>query len=179
MKSFFAFFIKRHLLANLLTIIILLMGLFSLYRINRSELPKIDIGEVIISTFYPGASPEDVELNVTNKIEDEIKNITGIKQIVSASFENSSIVNIEIDIDSADEEKVKTEIREAVAREPHASPGGPEQSVAIQGQRGFGRDGRDLSSVDGPDPVGPGRGLPRHAGRIPVAHGPVCVVSQW
>ena len=79
MKSFFAFFIKRHLLANLLTIIILLIGLFSLYRINRSELPKIDIGEVIISTFYPGASPEDVELNVTNPIEDEVKNISGIK----------------------------------------------------------------------------------------------------
>ena len=122
MKSFFAFFIKRHLLANLLTIIILLIGLFSLYRINRSELPKIDIGKVIISTFYPGASPEDVELNVTNKIEDEIKSINGIKQIVSASFENSSIIDIEIDIDSADEDKVKTEIREAVARVNNLPP---------------------------------------------------------
>ncbi len=37
-----------------------LLGLFSLYRINLSELPKIDIGEVVISTYYPGASPEDV-----------------------------------------------------------------------------------------------------------------------
>lgn len=116
MKVFFEFFIKRHLLANLMTIMILLLGLFSLYRINLSELPKIDIGEVVISTFYPGASPEDVELNVTNKLEDELKGIVGIKQMTSASLENNSIIDIEIDIDAADEEKVKTEIREAVSR---------------------------------------------------------------
>ncbi len=97
-----------------MTVMILLLGLFSLYRINLSELPKIDIGEVVISTYYPGASPEDVELNVTNKLEDELKGIVGIKQMISASLENNSI--IEIDIDAADEEKVKTEIREAVSR---------------------------------------------------------------
>jgi multidrug efflux pump subunit AcrB len=116
MKSFFEFFIKRHLLASLMTVMILLLGLFSLYRINLSELPKIDIGEVVISTYYPGASPEDVELNVTNKLENELQGIVGIKQIISASLENNSIIDIEIDIDAADEEKVKTEIREAVAR---------------------------------------------------------------
>ena len=122
MKTFFEFFIKRHLLANLMTVMILLLGLFSLYRINLSELPKIDIGEVVISTFYPGASPEDVELNVTNKLEDELKGIVGIKQMTSASLENTSVINIMIDIDAADEEKVKTEIREAVARVSNLPP---------------------------------------------------------
>jgi multidrug efflux pump subunit AcrB len=39
-------------------------------NLNRSELPKVDIGEVVITTRYPGASAEDVELNVTNKIEE-------------------------------------------------------------------------------------------------------------
>ncbi len=53
------------------------------------------------------------ELKVTNKLEDELKGIVGIKQMISA-LENNSI--IEIDIDAADEEKVKTEIREAVSR---------------------------------------------------------------
>ena len=116
MKAFFRFFAKRHLLASLLTITILLIGGFSAWRMNRSVLPKIDIGEVITSTRYPGASPEDVELNVTDKIEDEIKSITGIKRFVSTSMENSSMINITIDIDAADEERVKTEIREAIAR---------------------------------------------------------------
>ncbi len=115
MRLFFKFFAERHLLANLLTIMILLMGGVSLMRINLSALPKVDVGQVVISTRYPGASPEDVELNVTNKIEDELKSVTGIDWIRSSSFENSSIVSVKID-DDADLEDVQTEIREAVTQ---------------------------------------------------------------
>jgi len=115
MRSFFKFFAERHLLANLLTIMILLLGGISLLRINLAELPKVDVGQVVITTRYPGASPEDVELNVTNKIEDELKSVTGIDWIRSSSFENSSIVSVKID-DDADLEDVQTEIREAVAQ---------------------------------------------------------------
>lgn len=115
MKAFFRFFAERHLLANLLTIMILLLGVISLTRINLSELPKVDVGQVVITTRYPGASPEDVELNVTNKIEDELRSVTGIDWIRSSSFENSSIVSVKID-DDADLEDVQTEIREAVAQ---------------------------------------------------------------
>jgi multidrug efflux pump subunit AcrB len=116
MKTFFKFFAERHLLANLMTISIFLIGGFSAWRMNRSLLPKIDLGQVVISTRYPGASPEDVEINVTNKIEDQLKGITGIKRFNSTSMENSSMIAVTLDIDTADEDKVKTEIREAVAR---------------------------------------------------------------
>lgn len=116
MKTFFKFFAERHLLANLLTISILIIGGFSAWRTNRSLLPKIDLGQVVISTRYPGASPEDVEINVTNKIEDQLKGITGIKRFTSTSMENSSMISVTLDIDRADEDKVKNEIREAVAR---------------------------------------------------------------
>ncbi|GAK58265.1 acriflavin resistance protein [Candidatus Vecturithrix granuli] len=116
MKSFFKFFAERHLLANLMTIMVFLMGIASLININRSELPKVDIGEVVITTRYPGASAEDVELNVTNKIEEELKTITGIKQITSTSMENSSLIDVMIADDVSDLKDVQTEIREAVAR---------------------------------------------------------------
>ena len=116
MKAFFRFFAERHLLANLITIMIVLMGVSSALRINRSEFPKVDIGEVVITTRYPGASPEDVELNVTNKIEDELKGISGIDQLTSTSMENVSIIEVRLDSDESDLDKVKTEIREAVAR---------------------------------------------------------------
>lgn len=116
MKGFFKFFAERHLLANLMTISILVIGGFSAWRINRSLLPKIDIGRVVITARYPGASPEDVEINVTTKIEDQLKGITGIKRFTSTSMENSAIIDVTLDIDTADEEKVKAEIREAVAR---------------------------------------------------------------
>jgi multidrug efflux pump subunit AcrB len=115
MKACFRFFAERHLLANLMTIMILLLGLISLMRINFSALPKVDVGQVVISTRYPGASPEDVELNVTNNIEDELKSVTGIDWIRSSSFENSSIISVKID-DDADLEDVQTEIREAITQ---------------------------------------------------------------
>ena len=116
MKKIFEFFSKRHILASLFTIMVVLLGLNSLRTLRRDTFPAVDFGEVIIQTVYPGASPEDVELNVTNKIEDELKNITGIKRIVSTSLENVSTIDALIESDVKDMEKVKRDIRDAVSR---------------------------------------------------------------
>ena len=116
MKNLFRFFASRHILASLITIMIFLMGLNTLYKIKRDVTPEVDYGIMTISTYYPGASPEDVELNVTNKIEDELKTVTGIKLMTSSSMENTSSIYVEISPDEKDQEKVKREIREAVNR---------------------------------------------------------------
>jgi multidrug efflux pump subunit AcrB len=116
MRSFIEFFAQRRTLANLLIIMILLLGLNTMFRINRDLYPKVDFGFITIETIYPGASPEDVELNVTNKIEKELKNITGIERTTSISMENVSYIMSVIDIDAQDQDKVKDDIREAVAR---------------------------------------------------------------
>lgn len=114
MKSFFRFFAERHILATLITLMIVLLGLSTLMHIKRDSYPEVSYGVMIISTRYPGASPEDVELNVTNKIEDELKSVAGIEKITSFSMENISFVRVQIDINESDQEKIKTEIREAV-----------------------------------------------------------------
>jgi multidrug efflux pump subunit AcrB len=62
------------------------------------------------------ASPEDVELKVTNKIEDDLESITGIERITSTSLENISVINVIININSKDLEEAKTDIRDAVGR---------------------------------------------------------------
>ncbi len=116
MKSFFRFFAERHILATLITIMILMMGLSTLIGIKRDIYPKVDFGMIIITTRYPGASPEDVELNVTNKIEEELKSVTGIERMTSVSMENVSVIQVMIDIDAKDQDKIKNEIREAVGR---------------------------------------------------------------
>ncbi len=116
MKSFFRFFAERHLFANLFTITILLLGVSTLTVIKRDIYPNVDIGRMIITTYYPGASPEDVELNVSNKIEDELKEITGLKEITSISMENVSSIRVDIESDVEDMEKVKDEIRREVGQ---------------------------------------------------------------
>jgi multidrug efflux pump subunit AcrB len=115
-SSFFSFFVRRHMLANLFTIMIILLGLGSLFQIKRDIFPDVDFGEMIITTRYPGASPEDVELYVTNKIEDEIKGVSSIDKITSYSMEDFSIVTVSIDLQASDKDDIKDEIRDAVNR---------------------------------------------------------------
>jgi multidrug efflux pump subunit AcrB len=92
-----------------------LLGIGSLTTIKRDSYPDVEFGELLITTAYPGASPEDVELNVTNKIEKELKEVTGIKSYQSWSQENVSMLHIVLDPDE-DTEDVEREIREAVSR---------------------------------------------------------------
>jgi len=116
MKSFFRFFAERHKLATLLTVMVILLGVSTLMGIKRDIYPEVDFGMIHIMTLYPGASPEDVELNVTNKIEEELKTVTGIDNFVSYSMENVSLIMVTLDINLDDQDKLKTEVREAVSR---------------------------------------------------------------
>ncbi len=116
MRTLFLYFAERHTLAYLLTIIVILFGFATMMQINRAQYPKVDLGQMVITTNYPGAAPEDVELNVTNRIEDELKSVTDIKRMFSMSMENVSIIIVDIEPDASDPDEVKQEIREAVFR---------------------------------------------------------------
>jgi multidrug efflux pump subunit AcrB len=94
----------------------LVLGLSALYNIRRDIWPEVDFGQVIITTRYLGASPEDVELNVTNKIEDELKAVVGIDRMTSVSMENISVINVFIDPDARNQEEIKNDIEDAVGR---------------------------------------------------------------
>ncbi|MCD4782120.1 MAG: efflux RND transporter permease subunit [Candidatus Omnitrophica bacterium] len=116
MESFFRFFASRHTLANLITVMILILGLNTLMKIKRDSYPIVDYGLMTITTEYQGASPEDVELNVTNKIEEELKSVSGLKHYTSVSMENVSSIMVVIDEDEKDQDKIKADIRDAVDR---------------------------------------------------------------
>jgi len=116
MKGIIRFFAERHLLANLLIVVIIIMGLGSARTIKRNMFPSVDMDQLMITTRYPGASPEDVELNVTNPLETELSGVDGIDLMTSYSMENISVISIDIDPDVDDNEKVKRDIRDAVNR---------------------------------------------------------------
>lgn len=116
MKSVLRFFVRNHLVAVLFTLMIFVLGINALWGIKRDNYPNVDYAEMTITTVYPGASPEDVEINVTHKIEKELRSVTGLKDFVSVSMENSSNIMILIDPDASDQEKIKMKVREAVNR---------------------------------------------------------------
>ncbi len=88
----------------------------SVSSMNSNELPIVDLGVVQILTIYPGASPKDVEQNVTRLIEEELQRVDGVETYKSVSSENASNIQVEIDVDNPDPEKVKDDIRRAVDR---------------------------------------------------------------
>jgi len=116
MKSIFRFFAERHMLAYLFTMMIILLGLSTLVGIKRDNYPAVEFGIMRVMTRYPGASPEDVELNVTNKIEKEVQTVASLDRITSISMENVSVIMVFIEIDAPDQDEIKNEIREAVGR---------------------------------------------------------------
>ena len=127
MQSFLRYFARRHTLANIFTVMVVLLGLGTLTHIQRDNFPSVDLAEMVITTRYPGASPQDVELNVTNKIEEELKEVDGLKRVTSFSMENISVIDVKIDLDSKDMDKVKTDVRDAVSRTSGLPPEVDEQ----------------------------------------------------
>lgn len=116
MYKFVGFFVERSLLAYLMSFSLLILGAFSLATIKRDTFPPVDFQEVSISTYYPGASPEDVELNVTNKIEEALKEVDGIDKYTSVSLENISNIHLNIEQEAKNPDNVKRDIRNAVGR---------------------------------------------------------------
>ncbi len=116
MRTFIRFFAERQTLANVITLMILFLGIGSLSTIQRDNFPSVDFDQMTVTTRYPGASPEDVELNVTNKIEEELKEVDRLDRVTSFSMENISIIHITLDPDARDKQKLKTDVRDAVSR---------------------------------------------------------------
>lgn len=88
--------VKRPLLILVMFTVLIIFGVISYQRLNYNLLPKFDANVVTIATVYRGASAEEIENNVTKKIEDGISTIEGIKSVISYSQENVSTVTIEL-----------------------------------------------------------------------------------
>ena len=116
MDNFLSFFVKQKKLALVFTVSIIAVGLMVLNNIQRDRFPAVDFEVMSIVTAYPGASPEDVEQNVTNLIEDELSGITGIDKFTSTSRTGTSAIVVTLSQDVDDVSELKQDIRNAVNR---------------------------------------------------------------
>ena len=114
MKKIASILINKPILLKLIITFIIAFAIVSVFKINRLGYPVVDLNNLIITAIYPGASPEDVELNLTLKLEEALKKVNGIQQYKSTSMENRSIIQVSISPDVKDPEKVKTETRRVI-----------------------------------------------------------------
>lgn len=115
MKKAIQYFIKYHITADVLLLLIGILGILSAINIQRSQFPRIESREISIETTYIGASPSEVEKGITIKIEEEINGLEGIKKVSSISVENKSTVSVEI-FSNYKIENVLSDVKNAIDR---------------------------------------------------------------
>ncbi|HEY8907999.1 MAG TPA: efflux RND transporter permease subunit, partial [Rhodoferax sp.] len=100
--------------ATMMMLALVVLGLFSMQRLQVDQFPNIDFPVVVVITDYPGASPEIVESEVTQKIEEGVNALSGINALTSRSYEGQSVVIIEFGL-HIDGRKAADDVREKVA----------------------------------------------------------------
>ena len=114
MRSLIQFFIKRHILVNLITVGVLFAGIVFWNMTSKEELPDVTFNTVRISTAYSGASARDVEFYVTEPIEEVLNSLDGVYRITSSSAGGRSNISVELDKDVSDIDKAVTEIQRQI-----------------------------------------------------------------
>ncbi|MCG8535217.1 MAG: efflux RND transporter permease subunit, partial [Pseudomonadales bacterium] len=96
MNAIIAWFAENKVAANLLMLFVVVAGIISLQDTRKEILPNISLDLITISVPYPGASPEDVEKSVLNRIESAIYDLDGIKSLSSKATEHLGVLTLEV-----------------------------------------------------------------------------------
>ncbi|PIR85552.1 hypothetical protein COU15_00450 [Candidatus Kaiserbacteria bacterium CG10_big_fil_rev_8_21_14_0_10_45_20] len=108
------FLLEKRRFAAIVLIAIILFGLGSLFSIKKESSPEVTIPIGIVSTGFPGASAEEVETLVTNKLERRISsNVDNINKLSSSSSEGFSVITVEFSA-NADLDKSLRQLRDEV-----------------------------------------------------------------
>ncbi|UII29953.1 efflux RND transporter permease subunit [Fulvivirga ulvae] len=93
--------------------IFLVVGISSYFSMPREDFPEVKETKIYISTPYPGNTAEDIERLITDPLEDQLKNVSNVVEIISTSQEDYSIITVEFDenisVDAA-KQKVKDKV---------------------------------------------------------------------
>ena len=106
--------IANPVMAVMVMLAFVVLGLFSYQRLAVDQFPNVDFPTVVVQMDYPGASPEIVEAEVTKKVEEAVNTVAGISSLYSRSYEGSSVVIVEFNLD-IDGRKAAEDVREKVA----------------------------------------------------------------
>ena len=106
--------IHNPVLATMMMLLLVVLGIFSYQRLRVDQFPDINFPVVVVTTEYPGASPESVETDITRPVEEAVNTVSGIKTMSSRSYEGQSVVIVEFDL-TIDPAKAAQDVREKIA----------------------------------------------------------------
>ena len=107
--------VRRPVFAMVISLLLVILGLLSLFRLSVREFPDIAPPIVSITTSYRGASADVVESKITQVIEDSIAGIEGIRKLTSSSRDERSRITMEFSLDRSIDEAAN-DVRDRVGR---------------------------------------------------------------
>ncbi len=110
MKSVVRFTLAQNVFFNLIFVLLMVVGAFSLLQLPVERYPLVNFGKVFISTTYRGASPKEVEALITQEIEDALEGLEDVEFIQSTSYRGRSRVVVKFD-DDTDYDDLYKELR--------------------------------------------------------------------
>ncbi|MGH7302688.1 MAG: efflux RND transporter permease subunit [Candidatus Rokuibacteriota bacterium] len=93
--------IKRPVFASVLVLSLVVVGVFSYFNLGVDRFPKVEFPTVSVTTRQTGAAPEDIETEITDRIERAVNTISGIEELRSISTEGVSQVFIQFSLDKS------------------------------------------------------------------------------
>ena len=118
MRTIVAWTVRNMPAMNTLVIAILLVGAMAFASMRREVFPEFDLEIVLVSVPYPGATPEEVEEGICQKVEEACRSVAGIKKITSVAQEGMGDCVFELQDSIKDVQKTLGEIRSEVERIP-------------------------------------------------------------
>jgi multidrug efflux pump subunit AcrB len=110
-----AYMARNSIVANLLMVILIGGGIWAMYNVQKEVYPEFQLDIVEVSVEYPGAAPAEVEKGILLPVEEAVRGVQGIKEVVSTANEGSGNVQIEL-VAGADRMRAFQDIDQAVAR---------------------------------------------------------------
>ncbi len=107
--------IKNPVFATRVMVALMVLGLFSYRSLGVESMPNVDIPYAWVEVAYPGASPEQIENDITRPLEEAINTVSGVKTIRSSSWESRGGVQVEFNL-AVNLDKAMTELRDKVSR---------------------------------------------------------------
>jgi HAE1 family hydrophobic/amphiphilic exporter-1 len=118
MKSIIGWTVRNTPAMNVLVVAIMVIGWISFSSMRREVFPEFDLEMALVTVVYPGATPEEVEEGICQKVEEACRGVVGIKKITSVAREGMGYCVFEMNDDVPDPQRVVGEIRSEVERIP-------------------------------------------------------------
>lgn len=124
--SLYSSSVKNPVTTFMVFIGVMVFGVFSLYHLAVDLMPDMDIPTVSVITFYPGASAEDIEVNVTKPLENQLNALQNLKKVTSQSKDNVSFISVEFEY-GTNMDEASNNIRDAISLVEKSLPDGCEK----------------------------------------------------